>query len=47
MNELVRCGEDVERKKEIRCSGLKKTVVALHTFVQLYDSPPPLQNRDI
>ena len=46
MKELMRCGEDVETKKEIQCSVLKKTMVALHTFVQLNDSPPPLQNQD-
>ena len=46
MKELMRCGEDVETKKEIQCSVLKKTMVALHTFVQLHNSPPPLQNQD-
>ena len=35
-----------KEKKEIHCLVLKKTMVALHTFVQLHDSPPPLQNWD-
>jgi hypothetical protein len=46
MKELMRCGEDAERKKGDPLLGAKKNMMALHTFVQLHDSSPPLRNQD-
>jgi hypothetical protein len=46
MEELVRCGADAETKKGDPLLGVKKTMVAIHTFVKLHGSPPTLQNRD-
>ncbi len=42
----MRCGADAETKKGDPLLGVKKTMVAIHTFVKLHGSPPTLQNRD-
>jgi hypothetical protein len=42
MDELVRCGKDAETKKGDPLLGVKKTVVAVHTFGPLHGPPPPL-----
>ena len=46
MEDLVRCGADAEKTKGDPLLGVKKTMVAIHTFVTLHGPPPPLQNRD-
>ncbi len=46
MDELMRCSKDAETRQGDPLLGVKKTVVAVHTFGELHGSPPPLLNWD-
>jgi hypothetical protein len=46
MDELMRCGKDTDTRQGDPLLGVKKTVVAVHTFGELHGSPPPLLNWD-